>query len=171
MNWKPNVVIAGRLLAVSIIVLGIVLAAWNGTDISEVSRRGSYAALRYFMEESLTYVWLGCLILIVAEIVGAMGNDPLDLPERIKWTVPELTAGIAGIVLVVGTVVTLWDIRELNSLGFADSVRYFLRHAVLQYLWQGGMLIALAALADYLSSRNREIFSADEDSSLVATEP
>ena len=97
MNWKPNVVIAGRLLAVSIIVLGIVLAAWNGTDISEVSRRGSYAALRYFMEESLTYVWLGCLILIVAEIVGAMGNDPLDLPERIKWTVPELTAGIAGI--------------------------------------------------------------------------
>jgi hypothetical protein len=171
MNWKPNIVVAGRLLAVSIIVLGIVVSAWNGTDISEVSRRGSYAALRGFMEESLDYLWAGALVLVVTEIVGAVGNDPLDLPTRIKWTVPELTAGIAGIVLVVGTVVTLWDIRELNSPGFSDSVRYFLREAVLQYLWQGGMLVALAALADYLSSRSDGALSGEEAGSLVVAEP
>jgi hypothetical protein len=161
---------AGRLLGLGIIVLGFVLAVWNATDLGEVRRQGSYPALRYFISESLKYLWYGGLVLIVTEIVGATGGDDLGLGRRVRWTVPDVTAGIAGVVLVAGTVVTLWDLRELDDLSFSDSIRYFLRQELFQYVWWSALLIALAALADHISQGNADL-PEEEEGSLVATEP
>jgi hypothetical protein len=171
MEWRRDIVTAGRLLGLGVIVIGIGLAFWNATDVGEVRREGSYPAFRSFVAESLEYLWYGGLVLIVTEIVGAVGGDRLDLPPRIRWTVPEMTTAIAGLLLVVGTLVTLWDIRELDEPAFSESVRYFLENAITQHLWRGGMLIALAALAEYITRRNDGSLPEEEEASIVVTEP
>jgi hypothetical protein len=184
-NWTQNIVSFGRLLGAAIIVLGVLLAAWNATDVNEAARLGSYAALRGFIQESLLYIWYGGLVLIVAEIVGAVGGNDLALGQ-INWNVPDLTRVIAAIILVAGTVVIVWDIYAMRDgvsaflgvgsftqgeLSISESIRYFLQLELRQYLWHAGLLVLLAALADRIRWRAEGTLLEEEENASVDVEP
>jgi hypothetical protein len=130
---------------------------------------GPHYALRTALPQVLTFVWYGGLVLIVAEIVSAVRGDDLQV-GLINWQIPQLTRVLAAVIIVGGTAVTIWDVQAMHdvyesSTGFlhvfapgpgrtaSDDIRYFLEAVLQTYLWQGGLLILLAALADRLVLR------------------
>lgn len=169
MDWWRNAVTLGRLIAVTVIVVGSALAIWNAVDIGEYNEyvSGPHYEFRSTIHQVLLLVWYGALVLIVAEIFSAIRGDG---PGTINWQIPQLTRVLAAVIIVGGTALTIWDIQAMHdlyesSMGFlnifsrppgrtvSDDVRYFLEAELKTYLWQGGLLFLLAALADRLGWR------------------
>jgi len=170
-GWWQDTVTLGRLIAMTVIVLGGALAVWNAMDFgnSNDDIYGPHYALRTALPQVLTFVWYGGLVLIVAEIVSAVrGDDPNA--RLINWQIPQLTCVLAAVIVVGGTAVTIWNIQAMHDVyesgaGFldlfssdpgrtaSDDIRYLLEAVLQTYLWQGGLLILLAALADRIGWR------------------
>lgn len=162
MNWKENVVLSGRLLGAAIIVVGILLAAMTAIDLDAYQAYGDHARLRYFIREALTYLWSGGLVLVVAELVARVGGEDAA-PWPVDWNIVDLVRALGAAIVVGGLLVSIWDVWSFNAFGedslalvsraprtAYDSFRYVLRDMLQSYLWQGGLLILLAALADRL---------------------
>ena len=69
-----NSVMVGRVLAGTIIVLGFIVAVWNGAD----AQRGGF---RIFLQQMINPVFFACLIIILAEVINTLpsrGNDTAD---------------------------------------------------------------------------------------------
>jgi hypothetical protein len=171
-------VTAGRLLGAAIIIAGIVLAMFNASAGGNYINAGSHPKLRAFVEESLVYVWSGGLVLVVTELLARLSGDDRDLP--INWNIAELVRILGFAIIVLGTLAALGDVqaaRDLSDIqpnlisgrirGGSDweLFRSFLAIELRTYLWQGGLLILLSALADRIGSRD------DDDEQLGAEPP
>jgi hypothetical protein len=71
-DW--NVVTLGRVLGIAIILVGIVLAAWNARALHyPVEYNGEHYKIRYFFSASIEYVWRGGFLLVAAEVADRLG--------------------------------------------------------------------------------------------------
>ena len=182
-EWWRDVVTLGRLIAFAVIVIGSALAIWNAIEL-DYDSYVPHQTQRDLIRQILQFAWYGALILIVAEIFSAIRGDG---PGTINWQVPQLTSIIAGVIIVSGTALTVWDIYAMHDLydqkfldylfsrppgrTLSDDIRYFLEALLQTYLWQGGLLFLLAALAGRVGWRNALDLPEEEEASLVATEP
>jgi hypothetical protein len=165
-DWRRDAVLWGRLLAIAIAVLGTVYAsmeAWNLSDFSDSLRA------RYLIATLLGVLWYSSVILIVTEIVARLrGAEVLSNRNVADF------ARVAGVlVVIVGLAVTIWsavDDQDIQELSDAELVRYVLQSVLSGYLWQGGLLMILASIADTLGWNDEELPN-EEEASVVATEP
>jgi hypothetical protein len=184
-HWG-DIVVLGRILALVIIVLGAALALWAFPDDRDPSQYVlAHTAQRNLLRQVLYFTWYGSLVLIVTEIISALrGGDS----GTIDWQIPQLTVVIAGVLIVSGTALTIWDIFALHDVyesgwqfldifssdpgrTVSDDIRYFLEAELQTYLWQGGLLFLLAVLASRVGWRAEGELPEEEEGSIVVTEP
>jgi uncharacterized membrane protein len=164
MNWKIewNVVTLGRVLGVLIIIVGIVLAALDASATGGGLSYGSHDKLRDFFHEAIQFVWYGGLVIALAEVADRMGWGS-SAAHGIDWNVTTLLKALGVAIIVVGTIVTAWDVQALQGppssiafssspglvpgLSFSESSRYFVRLAI-EYGFDGGLVVLLAGAAD-----------------------
>jgi hypothetical protein len=167
-DW--NIATVGRLLAVAIIVVGVALSAWDAGAVSANTGIPHYK-LRSFFSESLQYIWLGGLLLAIAEIAGGLGTMPED--GRIDWRVPTLLRVLGLTVIAGGIGLAVWNGRSVAigftlyspSSAYSGSKRAVARNA-LEFAWRGGLLIVAAELADRLGWAGQS-----EDKAPIVQEP
>jgi hypothetical protein len=151
-DW--NIATVGRLLAVAIIVVGVALSAWDAGAVSANTGIPHYK-LRSFFSESLQYIWLGGLLLAIAEIAARFGSVPAA--RRVDWNLTTLLRVLGVAIILGGISLTVWGGRiglsgafdfSGNSV-YSGSKRAITRRAI-EYAWQGGLLIVAAEIADRL---------------------
>jgi hypothetical protein len=163
-DW--NIATVGRLLAVAIIVVGIALSAWDAGAVSANTGIPHYK-LRSFFSESLQYIWLGGLLLAIAEIANRFGSGPAT--GGVDWNVATLLRVLGVAVIVGGIGLSVWDGRiglsgtfafSRNSV-YSGSKRAITRSAI-EYAWQGGLLVLAAEVADRIGWGRGEEAPAEE---------
>jgi len=164
-----NIATLGRLLAVAVIIAGIALSVWNASA-WDATGGLPHEKLRLFSSDALSYIWLGGLLLAVAEIAGRLGAIPED--GRIDWRVPTLLRVLGLTVIAGGIGLTVWNARSVPH-GFTlypKSVYFGSKRALardaLEFAWRGGLLIVAAELADRLGWGGQS-----EDEAPVVQEP
>jgi hypothetical protein len=71
---KYNIAQIGRIVGLTIIVIGVVLSAWNAIDLGEFSDGDD--KFRYFLTSVLSFVASGGLVYIAAEILDRVTAKP-----------------------------------------------------------------------------------------------
>jgi multisubunit Na+/H+ antiporter MnhG subunit len=150
MNWKIdwNIVTLGRVIGVAIIIVGVVLAALDASASPDYSL-GAHYKLRQFLNEAITFVWEGGLVIVAAEIADRFGWGSA-VANGIDWNVTGLIKVLGVAIIVVGTIVAFWDVNALNGahrIKFSQSNRIFLREAI-EVFFEGSLVIVLACIAD-----------------------
>jgi hypothetical protein len=156
-----NIATLGRLLAAAVIIAGIGLSVWDAIEVPGGFLPRHYK-LRFFFGESLEYIWLGGLLLAVAEIAGRLGAKPEG--GRIDWRVPTLLR-VLGLTIIAGGIgLVVWNARSvppvLSLLSFTtvnnSGWKRAAARSALEFAWRGGLLIVAAALAERLGWRGGE---------------
>lgn len=156
-SW--NMVAFGRLLAVAVIVSGVVLSILDTRSLDAYGI--PHYQLRSFFNESLNYIWLGGLLLALAELGARFGRD--EPSGRVDWKLTTLVRVLGATVIAGGISLAVWNARSIPAgnairgnavLGFSSyfqsgSKRTITREAI-EYAWHGGLLILAAEIADRL---------------------
>ncbi len=156
-DWRNywNVVTLGRLIGLAIIVVGIVLAAFDASAAPDVGQ-GSHYELRFFIRSAVGYVWQGGLVLVVAEIGDRFGWGAPS--GTIDWNAIVLLKLIGVAVIVVGILLTLWDVKAIHDAhdgGVGQMSRYFVRGAI-YYVFDGALVVLLAEVANRMDWRSHD---------------
>lgn len=166
-DWRRDAVRWGRLLAVTFAVLGTLFAAMEARapgDFSDSTRT------RVFISGLLGAVWGATLILIVTELAARLEGAASRPIASVAYIVRAL--GVA--IMLAGCAVSIWSAVELGDEEGSftgNAVRYAIGSTIHPYLWEGGLLLILAAVADYVGWRSDEELPDEEEASAVLTEP
>ena len=68
---QQNTVQLARLIAAVIVVVGILFAIWNASDLGSATKS---QAFRYFVDQSLTWIFYGAILLVAAEAADRLGT-------------------------------------------------------------------------------------------------
>jgi hypothetical protein len=148
-NWREidwNIATLGRLFGITIIIAGIVLSALDASafTLSPSSGADSYFRFRFFLAYSIGFAWKGGLVFAGAELADRFGWGGRT---RLDWHGPRLLRLLGLAVTAVGIGVSVWNVAALSDIGASLVIRV-ITHGVIGSLWQGGMLVLAAELAD-----------------------
>ena len=149
MNWREidwNIATLGRLFGITIIIAGIVLSALDASafNFGAPSGAGSYFRFRFFLGYSIGFVWKGGLVFAGAEIADRFGWGGRG---AINWHGTRVLRLLGLAVTAVGIGVSVWNVTAASDIGASLVIRVIM-HGVVGSLWQGGMLVLAAELAD-----------------------
>ena len=68
---QQDIVQIGRLVGAAIIVIGVVLAIWNATDLAGAQKDDAF---RYFVQQSLTWFAWGGILIMASEVADRLGT-------------------------------------------------------------------------------------------------